>query len=66
MDLIMEELWDLNYRGFMYEGHLVVPYLIVFCADLEETWQALSRLKGGTFCHLHRLVSNDNFLDHNV
>jgi hypothetical protein len=66
MDLIMEEFWDLNSTGFEYDGYLNVPYIVSFCADLEETWQAASRLKGGTFCHLKRRMPDEEFLNHEV
>ena len=66
MDLIMEEFWDLNSTGFMYDNSLVVPYLVTFSADLEETWAASSMLKGGTYCHLKQHMSNKEFLNHEV
>ena len=66
MDLIMEEFWDLNSTGFMHDDVLVVPYLVAFCADLEETWAAMSRMKGGTYCHLKQHMPSKEFLNHEV
>jgi hypothetical protein len=67
MDLIMEEFWELNRTGFRADnGEWVVPYLVSFCADLEETWTAAARLLGGTYCHLKLDLPNSEFVNEEV
>ena len=70
MDLIMEEFWELNHRGFyaMVGGveKLVVPCLVAVATDLDEAWKVACRPKNGLHCHLNLHISKEDYCDPNA